>query len=165
MEKKVNAVEHTSAVAKNETKQNKSCPKLNRSHWSKGTQQHLCGSNAWTKWMWWLHWPYFSGGLWQLSLTHLAVDLSPQHAHVSKLKSICTCIAALTHPGLIGAAAHVQQIRTGTVTTSGDGHFFTRADGNLVTPANATPMLLLCRGCGPFLPTPSPSLPARPGLV
>lgn len=124
MEKKVNAVEHTSAVAKNETKQNKSCPKLNRSHWSKGPQQHLCGSNAWTKWMWWLHWPYFSGGLWQLSLTHLAVDLSPQHAHVSKLKSICTCIAALTHPGLIGAAAHVQQIRTGTVTTSGDGHFF-----------------------------------------
>lgn len=67
---------------------------------------------------------YFSCGLWQSSLTHLAVDVSPQHAHVSKLKSICTCIAALTHPGLIGAAAHVQQMHTGTVTTSGDGHFF-----------------------------------------
>lgn len=113
----------------------------------------------------WFHWTSLCCGLWQLFLIHLAVELSPQHAHVSKLKSICTCIVALTHPRLTQAAAHAQWIRARTVIISGDGHFFNRPDGNLATPANATPLIRLCGGCGLSLPSPCPSLPPKPGPV
>lgn len=34
--------------------------------------------------------------------------------------------------------------------------FFSRPDGNLATPANATPAIPRCGGCGLFLPSPCP---------